>query len=576
MSTRVWRLPGHEEIKELGAGAQGRVVLARHEGSGQLVAIKYLASDLLGASHARETFRSEAELLKRVADPHVARLLNYVETPQGAAIVMEAVLGTSLRAVLDQRDQPLGPEAALATLKGSLRGLAAAHAVGVVHRDYKPANVLVQNDGQSKLIDFGVAVLAGQGGIMGTPAYMAPEQWQGAPATPATDVYAATCVFFECVTGRKPYGAATQAGLRAQHMTAPIPLDAVPEALRPLVLQGMAKSPQQRRGDVLAFLKDLETVAVANYGPDWERRGLVALATAAAALIVALPTALVGSALVPGTILGSGVQAAGEAARTFGGKGLLAKLGGAKVAAGAAAGTAAATAITFFLWPDGPGVGGTSTGEYRAYFTSPRVVLDNASIPDGDNTASPLISEKITVRPSRATPGTHVRVDTVWHGRTPWGLQYLGPGRFRCHSPDSEQGSAFHSSYSVALGEKENESQDPKKPNFWLYRMTEKPDDGIPSGKPVRVSGTLLNEHNQDKYYDRGHCSWTFNGTVSAEIVIPVRPPLAPGRYRLSRHHPVGIGVVRAEVGERLTTISPESAGARVEGSLPTLEVLGS
>ncbi|MFC5749481.1 serine/threonine-protein kinase [Actinomadura rugatobispora] len=558
------------ELQELGAGAQGRVVLARHEVSGQHVAIKYLASGLLGDSHARATFRSEAELLRRVADPHVTRLLDYVEAPRGAAIVMEVVAGPSLRAVLDRRDRPLEPEAALTVLKGSLRGLAAAHAVGVVHRDYKPANVLVQSDGQSKLIDFGVAVLSGQGGIMGTPAYMAPEQWQGAPATPATDVYAATCVFFECVTGRKPYGAATQGELRAQHMAAPIPIDGVPEALRSLIVQGMAKHPGQRRGNVAAFLDELEAAAVANYGAGWERRGLIALGTAAAVLAAALPFALISSALSPGAVIGS----AGEAAHALGGNGLLAKIGGAKAAGGAVAGTAAAVMIATYFLPAGADVGGTSTGDYRAYFGSPRVVLDNTSIPDGDTDASPLISEKITVSPARARAGTRVRVDTTWHGRTPWGLQYLGPGRFRCHGPDSERGDAYHSSYSVALGEQKNESKDSKKPKFWLYRTSEKSPNDIPSGTPVPVQGALLRQNDQEKYYDHKHCSWTFNGTTAAEVIIPAEAALKPGKYRLSRHNPVGIGFVRAEVGERLTTISPASADARVEGSLPTLEVL--
>jgi hypothetical protein len=230
--------------------------------------------------------------------------------------------------------------------------------------------------------------------------------------------------------------------------------------------------------------------------------------------------------------------------------------------------------IALYAWPEGPDVGGTSTGDYRAYFSSPRVVLDNATIPDGDSAASPLISEKITVSPARTRAGTRVRVDTTWHGRTPWGLQYLGPGRFRCHSPDSERGDAYHSSYSVALGEQKNESKDSKKPNFWLYRTGGTSSGDIPSGTPVPVGGTLLKQNDREKYYDRKHCSWTFDGTTSAEITIPADPPLKPGKYRLSRHHPVGIGFVRAEVGERLTTISPATAGARVEGSLPTLEIL--
>ncbi|TDC76014.1 serine/threonine-protein kinase, partial [Actinomadura sp. 7K507] len=188
-----WRVEGFDEVGELGAGAQGRVVLAVPEGrhGGGQVAIKYLAPALLGDERSVEVFRREAGTLARVADPHVARLFRYVESPQGAAIVMEAVEGASLREVLDGSDGTLSPEAALVVLKGSLLGLAAAHAVGVVHRDYKPANVVVQPEGGSKLIDFGIAVLSGQSSRAGTPAYMAPEQWEGSPASPATDLYAA-------------------------------------------------------------------------------------------------------------------------------------------------------------------------------------------------------------------------------------------------------------------------------------------------------------------------------------------------------------------------------------------------
>jgi serine/threonine protein kinase len=112
-----------------------------------MVAIKYLAPALLGDPRHKAMFRDEVNMLVRVADPHVARLYEYVGTPEGAAIVMEAVNGVSLREVL--RHGPMAPEAALVVLKGSLLGLAAAHAVRVVHRDYKPANVLVEGNGNS-------------------------------------------------------------------------------------------------------------------------------------------------------------------------------------------------------------------------------------------------------------------------------------------------------------------------------------------------------------------------------------------------------------------------------------------
>ncbi|HEX2313825.1 MAG TPA: serine/threonine-protein kinase, partial [Thermomonospora sp.] len=235
-----WRVAGHTEIRELGAGAHGRVVLARHDASGTPVAIKYLAYE---DPAALDRLRAEARMLARVADPHVVRLYRFVTAEQGAALVMEAVDGVSLRAILD-RQGALPPEAALLVLQGSLKGLAAAHAVGVVHRDYKPANVVVRGDGLSKLIDFGVAALFGEGSRSGTPAYMAPEQWEGRPVSPATDVYAATCVFFECVTGRRPYGARDRAALMRAHLLAPVPVEAVAEPLRPPDRTGHGQGPR--------------------------------------------------------------------------------------------------------------------------------------------------------------------------------------------------------------------------------------------------------------------------------------------------------------------------------------------
>jgi hypothetical protein len=284
-----WRVPGFAELAELGAGGQGRAVLVREERSGRVAVLKYVAYASDQTVLAR--FRQESALLKRVHSVHVARWYGHFEDVADAAILMEAVPGVSLRTVLAEHQRLTG-EASLAVLKGSLLGLAAGHNADVVHRDYKPANVVVTADGQSKLIDFGVAVLAGsEAGGSGTPAYMAPEQWQTHTATRATDVYAATCVFFECVTGRQPYAAASQPLLRWAHTNAPIPVDAVDEALRPLIARGLAKAPRDRPAGAAEFVAELEATASAAYGTDWEERGIAALAASAATLAMMFPLA---------------------------------------------------------------------------------------------------------------------------------------------------------------------------------------------------------------------------------------------------------------------------------------------
>jgi serine/threonine-protein kinase len=289
MST--WAVPGYTESRELGSGASGRVALAVHEETGHPVAVKYLSESLRTRPGFVHEFRAEARLLGGLRSDHVAGLYEYVEGPEGAAIVMELVDGVSLRALL-AREAPLDPEAALVLLKGSLLGLADAHRVGVVHRDYKPENVLVRPDGTSKLVDFGIAATDGTtAGIAGTPSYMAPEQWTGAPASPAADVYAATATFFECLTGRKPYTGENLAELALQHVDGAIPADEVPEPVRSLVQRGLAKSPEQRPAHAEDFVAELEATAGGAYGPDWEERGRGRLAALAALSLLLLPSA---------------------------------------------------------------------------------------------------------------------------------------------------------------------------------------------------------------------------------------------------------------------------------------------
>jgi eukaryotic-like serine/threonine-protein kinase len=249
--------PGYTEVKALGSGGFGDVVLARHEVSGTLVAIKYLRRELLADPEFAVMFRGEAAVLASVQDPNVVRLYEYVQSPAGAAIVMELVDGVSLREIL-ARQGKTSAEAALVVLQGSLLGLAAAHRRGVVHRDYKPENVLVNGQGASKLTDFGIAARAGDRAMAaGTLAYAPPEQFGGGPASPSGYVYAATATFYECLTGRPPFSGDSAEQLLYQHLAEPVPLELVPEPLRPLIEAGMAKDPGHRPADATILVSEL-------------------------------------------------------------------------------------------------------------------------------------------------------------------------------------------------------------------------------------------------------------------------------------------------------------------------------
>ncbi|GAT66972.1 serine/threonine protein kinase-like protein [Planomonospora sphaerica] len=299
-------VPGYREVRELGTGSGGRVVLATYTGTGAYVAIKYLDAALRDDGRFTARFREEARVMVELDDPNIVRLYEYYEDVLEAAVVMELVDGVPLRGIL--RDHgAMDPEAALAVFKGALLGLARAHSAGVLHRDLRPENVLVQADGTGRLTDFGMAAP----GTAGVPGYTAPERRAGEPAGAAADLYAASCVFFECLTGRRPY--------RADPLTAPVPLEEVPAPVRGLVAHGMADDPRNRPPTARAFAAELEVAALSAYGPEWERRGRRRLAELATLLALAFPLARTAPGTGPGAAPGSGAPAARDTAGRAGG-----------------------------------------------------------------------------------------------------------------------------------------------------------------------------------------------------------------------------------------------------------------
>ncbi|WP_214102645.1 protein kinase domain-containing protein [Acrocarpospora catenulata] len=199
----------------------------------------------------------------------------FVEGEGGSAIVVETVHGAGLRRLI-REEGATGPAAALLVLKGTLHGLAAVHQTGAAYGDLTPDNVVVTPAGKAKL----TAVRAAD--PTANAPYLAPERWRGVPGGPAADLYAATAVFYECLTGAPPFQAATTPRLGWAHRTLPPVLDRVPADLRRLVERGLAKAPQHRPASAAVFAAELETAAVASFGPDWERSGRAALAALAA------------------------------------------------------------------------------------------------------------------------------------------------------------------------------------------------------------------------------------------------------------------------------------------------------
>jgi serine/threonine protein kinase len=385
----AWAVPGYTEERELGHGASARVVAATRDDTGQQVAIKYLAPRLLRDPNFLARFREEVELLASIDVPHVVRLFDYVEDPGvGAAIVMELVDGVSLHEMIT-RQGATTPESALVVLKGSLLGLAAAHQLGIVHRDYKPENVLVDGAGNSKLTDFGVAVKAGQRApVGGTPLYMAPEQWNGEPATPATDIYAATAVFFECLTGQTPFSGRLE-HLAMQHQTAPIPVGLFDRPLQALIERGLAKDPRDRPAHAVEFVAELNEVADGAYGADWEERGRSELGKRAAALLLLLLGGIAGAA------------GGSFAATLLGGMGRKKKA----VITGAALGIFAAIAVTTTTLA----LTGNSSGSPGAPATNRAAdaLATNSGTGGTPGTGSPAASPSTTVSPT-ASPSTTV------------------------------------------------------------------------------------------------------------------------------------------------------------------------
>jgi serine/threonine-protein kinase len=251
-------------VGTLGRGAMGTVYDARDPIIDRRVAIKTIplaaAEDEEGAE-ALARFKREAQAAGRLQHPNVVGVYDYGETDTLAFIVMEFVDGTSLKAVLDKQDR-FAPAETVRVMEQVLAGLQYSHARGVVHRDIKPANIMLTPDGVVKIADFGIAriessSLTQAGTIMGTPAYMSPEQFMGTTVDARTDIYSAGVVLYQMLTGERPFEGSVTGIMHKALNTDPPPPSALsvtsPAGLDAVVAKAMAKRPEQRFADAAAF-----------------------------------------------------------------------------------------------------------------------------------------------------------------------------------------------------------------------------------------------------------------------------------------------------------------------------------
>ncbi len=262
------KFAGRYEVKEiLGEGGMGTVFKAVDTELGEVIAVKTLKQDFLAQdSTALERFKSEIRLARRISHRNVVRTHDLGENSGIYYITMEYVEGKSLKDLIKARGK-LPIPIVLSVGKQLARALEVAHEQGVIHRDIKPQNMVVESNGVLKVMDFGIARLATrkpesgvtqQGMIIGTPEYMAPEQLSGDDVDQRVDIYAAGCVLYECLTGTPPFTADTPYQLVAKMLeeTAPSPrtMNAeVPPALDALVMSAIAKDPAQRPQTALAL-----------------------------------------------------------------------------------------------------------------------------------------------------------------------------------------------------------------------------------------------------------------------------------------------------------------------------------
>lgn len=295
----------------LGTGAMANVLLAHDAELGREVAVKLLNEGLAADPNFRARFAREARVAAGLSHPNVVTVFDVGEDDGRPFIVMELVSGRTLEERL-RSDGALGASDVLAIARQVCDGLEHAHANGLVHRDLKPGNLIERDDGTVKIADFGIAravegtELTEAGTVVGTAAYLAPEQAEAGTVTPATDLFALGAVLYELLTGRQPWKVDSLAQLAARRNAPPPELPAdTPSGLRTAIERSLLPDPHDRPASAAEFARLLDgrdldadaTVVIPRARPRRRKRRSLAPHFAVAAGVVLLALAVLGVAL---------------------------------------------------------------------------------------------------------------------------------------------------------------------------------------------------------------------------------------------------------------------------------------
>ena len=266
------RIKGYELREIIGTGGFGAVYLAHQQMIGREVAIKIILPEYASQPDFIRRFEVEAQVVARLEHPHIIPLYDYWRDPSGAYLVMRYLRGGSIRARI--KHEPLSLMAASRLMEQVGAALAAAHRNDVIHRDIKPDNILLDDEGNTYLTDFGIAKdlandvhITRVDTVIGSPAYLSPEQIRNEPVTPRSDIYSLGVVLYEALTGQHPFPDQTATSLLLKHLNEPLPpikqmRGDLPPGIEHIIQRATTKDPADRFPDMMSMIAAFNQVVL--------------------------------------------------------------------------------------------------------------------------------------------------------------------------------------------------------------------------------------------------------------------------------------------------------------------------